>query len=241
MNIHKTTHSWPIICRQSNHYASEEENDDDDDDDDEYIDFNASTDNNENEYDDSDVDNDSIFRYKTIIPNASTFIDNLSCRKYLVADYNPKQSNDYYTSSITSVVNAHSDFPISLKLGSSNSIGRLTRNSIVPLMSPKSQTPRSSRAHNSLHEAKNVSDVSMNDQTTCIAPPSILFLLLTLLTTISATGLLCLAVMTDHWEIIRWDRNLLNHIASNTSNQLNWHLEGKVARISFARNYFIDF
>lgn len=138
-------------------------------------------------------------------------------------------------------MNAHTDFPISLKLGSSNSIGRLTRNSIVPLMSPKSETPRSSRAHSSLHEAKSVSAVSMDDQNTCIAPPSVLFLLLTLLTTISATGLLCLAVMTDHWEIIRWDRNLLHHITSNTSNQLNWHLEGKVARISFARNYFIDF
>lgn len=247
---HKTTHSWPIICRQSNRYDSEEEDDDDNDDDDNeygyedgYIDFNATTDNNDYDYDDSDNDDLTIFRQKpATIPNATaSFIDNLSCRKYLVADYNPKQSNDYFTSTITSVVNAQSDFPISLKLSNSNSIGRLTRNSIVPLMSPKSQTPRSSRAHNSLHEA-NVSAainaaVSMDEQTTCIAPPPILFLLLTLVTTISATGLLCLAVMTDHWEVIRWDRNLLDHLTSNTSNQLNWLLDEKVARLSFARNY----
>lgn len=211
---HKTTHSWPIICRQSNHYASEEEDDDDDDEDDDneydyddgYINFNA--DNNEFDYDDSDDDSDTIFRRKTAIPSPATFLDNLSCRKYLVADYNPKQSNDYFTSTITSVVNAQSDFPISLKLNSSNS-GRLTRNSIVPLMSPKSQTPRSSRAHEANVSAAINAAVSMDDQTTCIAPPPILFLLLTLVTTISATGLLCLAVMTDHWEIIRWDRNLL--------------------------------
>lgn len=245
VSTRKTTHSWPIICRQSNHYASEDDDDDDDDDgydddnacDDGYIDGNATD-------DDSDNDIDTIFPTKnrslTPIPSAAaTFIDNLSCRKYLVADYNPKQSTDYYTTStITSVVNAQSDFPISLKLNS-GSVGRLTRNSIVPLMSPQLQTP--TRARTSLHEA-NVSSAVMNaavsiDQTTCIAPPPILFLLLTLLTTVSATGLLCLAVMTDHWEIIRWDRNLLDHLTSNTSNELNWLLDEKVARLSFARNY----
>lgn len=240
----KTTHSWPIIFRQSNHYASEDDDDDDEDNnyDDGYIDGNATDDdNNEYEYDDSDNDIDTIFPHKNqpIKTDAEIFIDNLSCRKYLVADYNPKQSNDYFTSTITSVVNAQSDFPISLKLNSS-SASRLTRNSIVPLMSPQSQLHTPTRARNSLHEA-NVS-AAINaavsiDQTTCIAPPPLLFLLLTLLTTLSATGLLCFAVMTDHWEIIRWDRNLLDHLTSNTTNELDWHLDEKVARLSFARNY----
>lgn len=241
VSTRKTTHSWPIICRQSNRYESDENTEDSND----YDDANTTDNDDDGDYDYDDSDNETIYIRKNRChkPNpasaATTFIDNLSCRKYLVADYNPKKhSNDYYyTSTITSVVNAQSDFPLSLKL--SSSAGRLTRNSIAPLMSPQTHTPRTSTA---LHHDTNVSAAisaaaaaASMDQTTCTAPPPILFLLLTLLTTLSATGLLCLAVMTDHWEIIRWDRNLLDHLTTNTSNQLYWHLDEKVARLTFAR------
>lgn len=70
---------------------------------------------------------------------------------------------------------------------------------------------------------------------TCTAPPPIIFLMVTLLMTISATTMLCVAVMTDHWENIKWDSNLLNRMANNTHHTLKWHLHGRVASMSFAR------
>lgn len=220
MNIsaRKTTHSWPVICRQSKHYASDDDEDNNDD-----------NNSNQHDSDDDDDDDEIVFTHKNTyqkINQNPTNTDYLSCRKYLVADYKPKQQIDYHTSTITSVVNAQSDFPISLKA---------PRNSIVPLMS------QSQAQHRETLSETNVSSIHTTaaDQTSCIAPPPIIFLLITLLMTLSATGLLCLAVMSDHWETIRWDRNLLEHLTNNTSNRLHWHLDDKVARLPISRKFFI--
>lgn len=216
----KTTHSWPVICRQSKHYAS-------DDDDIDSIEVDENHADEDDDDDDDDTDFETVFthnnNYQKVNQNP-TNTDYLSCRKYLVADYKPKQQSDFHTSTITSVVNAQSDFPISLKA---------PRNSIVPLMS------QSQAQHRETLSETNVSSINTTaaDQTSCIAPPPIIFLLVTLLMTLSATGLLCLAVMTDHWEIIRWDRNLLEHLTNNTANRLHWHLDDKVARLPISRNY----
>lgn len=227
MNIssRKTTHSWPVICRQSQHYESDDEYNDND--------HNTTSKNSEEDDEDNDdeaSDFESVFtnnqNYQKVSQNP-TNSDYLSCRKYLVADYKPKQTSDFHTSTITSVVNAHSDFPLNLNTN------RLTRNSIVPLMS-QSQSQR----RQTLSET-NVSTTTVADEpTTCTAPSPIIFLLITLLMTISATGLLCLAVMTDHWEIIRWDRNLLQHLTNNTSHRLYWHLDDKVARLPISRKCY---
>lgn len=57
--------------------------------------------------------------------------------------------------------------------------------------------------------------------------------MITLVMTISATAMLCAAVMTDHWEIIRWDRDAVQaKITNSTSNRLHWFLDGRVAKIS---------
>lgn len=77
--------------------------------------------------------------------------------------------------------------------------------------------------------------ISSSVNTTCIAPPPVIFLMVTLLMTISATGLLCVAVMTDHWESITWDRDLLNKLASNSSHSLRWHLNGRIASMPINR------
>lgn len=51
--------------------------------------------------------------------------------------------------------------------------------------------------------------------------------------TISATAMLCAAVMTDHWEVIRWDKDVIeNRIVNNTHDRLYWFLNGRVAKIS---------
>ncbi|XP_031630765.1 uncharacterized protein LOC116345491 [Contarinia nasturtii] len=69
------------------------------------------------------------------------------------------------------------------------------------------------------------------DQSSCTTPPPILFLLLTLFMTLAATGLLCFAVMTDHWEMTQWDHNILERLTNNSSHILHWHLDGKVAQL----------
>lgn len=67
----------------------------------------------------------------------------------------------------------------------------------------------------------------------CSSPPPVVFLMITLVMTISATAMLCAAVMTDHWEIIRWDRDAVHtRITNSTSNRLHWFLDGRVAKIS---------
>lgn len=65
------------------------------------------------------------------------------------------------------------------------------------------------------------------------SPPPVVFLMITLVMTISATAMLCAAVMTDHWEVIRWDKDVIeNRIVNNTHDRLYWFLNGRVAKIS---------
>jgi hypothetical protein len=61
--------------------------------------------------------------------------------------------------------------------------------------------------------------------------PSVFFLLGTLVLTMFATGMLCAAIMTDHWEEVTWDRTALEQLA-NSSVKLRFLLDGIVARVS---------
>lgn len=66
----------------------------------------------------------------------------------------------------------------------------------------------------------------------CATRP-VVFMLITLMMTLSATAMLCAAVMTDHWENIRWDRNVIEAKINNTSiDKLHWYFNGRVAKIS---------
>lgn len=72
----------------------------------------------------------------------------------------------------------------------------------------------------------------------CGTPPTVIFLLLTLLITTTATSMLCAAIMTDHWENVIWDKDALKKIVNESSsskvtNQLEFLLDGKVARLPF--------
>lgn len=75
----------------------------------------------------------------------------------------------------------------------------------------------------------------------CGVQPSVVFLLVTLLVTSTATAMLCAAIMTDHWEYITWDRGKLEVIAKQISNStsnsrhhypLEWLLDGQVCTCS---------
>lgn len=83
--------------------------------------------------------------------------------------------------------------------------------------------------------------ITASDNTTCTAPPPVIFLMITLLMTISATAMLCVAVMTDHWESITWDRDLLNKLTNNTTHSLRWHLNGRVASMPVQRMWIFHF
>lgn len=72
----------------------------------------------------------------------------------------------------------------------------------------------------------------------CSAPPTLIFLLLTLLMTITATTCLCAAIMTDHWENVIWDKHALLKIVNTSesarlASRLEFLLDGKVARLKF--------
>jgi hypothetical protein len=72
----------------------------------------------------------------------------------------------------------------------------------------------------------------------CSTPPTVIFLLLTLLMTITATTCLCAAIMTDHWENVIWDKQALLKIVNTTesarlASRLEFLLDGKVARLKF--------
>ncbi|XP_058796592.1 uncharacterized protein LOC131667272 isoform X2 [Phymastichus coffea] len=58
--------------------------------------------------------------------------------------------------------------------------------------------------------------------------PRLVFLFATLVLTCAATGLLCAAIMSDHWEEVDWDREALER--ANVS-PVTWLLDGKVGRI----------
>lgn len=48
-----------------------------------------------------------------------------------------------------------------------------------------------------------------------------------------ATGLLCGAIMSDHWEEISWNKEDLIH--ANVS--LTWYLDGRVAKLKSSVNH----
>ncbi|CAG9836632.1 unnamed protein product [Diabrotica balteata] len=65
----------------------------------------------------------------------------------------------------------------------------------------------------------------------CSVHPSVFFLLGTLVLTTCATGMLCAAIMTDHWEEVTWDKNGVDFLANGTV-RVQWLLDRTVARIS---------
>lgn len=66
------------------------------------------------------------------------------------------------------------------------------------------------------------------------AHPACLFLALTLLVTGAATAILCTAILTNHWEVITFDKHIVEAIAAkhNATHTLEWMLGGKVAKVS---------
>lgn len=65
----------------------------------------------------------------------------------------------------------------------------------------------------------------------CSVHPSVFFLLGTLVLTTCATGMLCAAIMTDHWEEMVWDRQELERLGNGTF-RLHWLLDGTVAEVA---------
>lgn len=69
--------------------------------------------------------------------------------------------------------------------------------------------------------------------------PSVWFLMGTLLFTGVATAMLCVSIMTDHWEQVTWDRRKLDDIAVRQKNGtqvkwvLEWLLDGQVGWIVY--------
>ncbi|GBO99683.1 hypothetical protein EVAR_71765_1 [Eumeta japonica] len=61
--------------------------------------------------------------------------------------------------------------------------------------------------------------------------PSQCLLFVTLLMTTSATAMLCAAIMTDHWEHVKWDRISLERYSNRSNLQLDWLMEDKVAML----------
>lgn len=197
----------------------------------------------EDDEDDNDTDNEfddngdfetifSLNNYHSIERDHSD--NNLSERKYLVADYNPI---DFHTT--TSIHNAQSDFSDNNSTNINNKSNCTTRllgrNSIVPLMS-QSQRRRATLIDEATASA--INQTNSTHTTSCRTPSPILFLMITLMMTISATAMLCFAVMSDHWEIIRWDRHLLDGLTNNTAHSLHWHLDDRVARMPITRKSF---
>lgn len=99
----------------------------------------------------------------------------------------------------------------------------------------------------SIYDMQHPSQESPENQTQsgafCSAPPTVIFLLLTLLMTTTATSMLCAAIMTDHWENVIWDKAALTKIvneseSSKVTNQLEFLLDGKVARLPFKGKSF---
>ncbi|GFG31706.1 hypothetical protein Cfor_04845 [Coptotermes formosanus] len=72
--------------------------------------------------------------------------------------------------------------------------------------------------------------------------PSVWFLMGTLLFTSVATSMLCVAIMTDHWEQVTWDRRKLDGLAVRQKNGtqvkwvLEWLLDGQVGRIIYTND-----
>lgn len=73
----------------------------------------------------------------------------------------------------------------------------------------------------------------------CLHPmhPSVFFLVITIFVTACATSLLCVAIMTDYWEIIKFDRNKVEAIArrNNQTHELEWLFDGSAGRVTISR------
>lgn len=74
----------------------------------------------------------------------------------------------------------------------------------------------------------------------CSVHPSVFFLLGTLVLTTCATGMLCGAIMTDHWEEVTWDRSQLSKMANGTV-RLKWLLDGKVIEVVNDKSALLGF
>ncbi|XP_076233950.1 uncharacterized protein LOC143178903 [Calliopsis andreniformis] len=61
----------------------------------------------------------------------------------------------------------------------------------------------------------------------------LVFLVATLALTLAATGLLCGAIMSDHWEEVSWDKEALTH--ANVT--LKWYLDGQVAMLQHTSSH----
>ncbi|CAH0391460.1 unnamed protein product [Bemisia tabaci] len=71
----------------------------------------------------------------------------------------------------------------------------------------------------------------------CSVHPSVLFLLLTLVLTSCSTSMLSLAIMTHHWEHVRWDAGLVDLVAENRSASglqvsVERYIDGLVTKVS---------
>lgn len=64
----------------------------------------------------------------------------------------------------------------------------------------------------------------------CNVHPSVFFLLGTLVLTTCATGMLCGAIMTDHWEEVSWDKMEVSNLTNNTV-RVQWLLDGKIGKV----------
>ena len=65
------------------------------------------------------------------------------------------------------------------------------------------------------------------------AHPACLFLTLTLLVTIAAPVILVTAILSTHWETMKFDRKLVEEITGhhNHTHRLTWILGAKVAKV----------
>lgn len=80
---------------------------------------------------------------------------------------------------------------------------------------------------------QNIMQTQTQTSGACSAPPPVVFLLVTLVMTSSATAILCAAIMTDHWEHVTWNKeNLEKWVNSSHNYKLEWLLDMKVARIA---------
>lgn len=70
------------------------------------------------------------------------------------------------------------------------------------------------------------------NRTCCMAPRPVIFLFVTLLVTTGTTALLCGAIMSDHWEKLTWDKEILEKITHNKSSSVQWQLDGRAAIVT---------
>ena len=66
------------------------------------------------------------------------------------------------------------------------------------------------------------------------AHPACLFLAVTLLVTATSTVMLSTAILTNHWEVITFDHDMVNAIAQkhNGTHSLQWLYEKQVGKVS---------